>query len=197
MARTVNGVCLLPSRDPRQGSMNRHIKIIPIVGVSLAMLVASPSTALANTLLSGYGGPGQGSQAILGSALVNGPRGGGGGSGGGNGSPSASRVSAGGANAAVATHPGGSTRSAAGGQRTASGHSATGAGGRGTTGGQASVAAVGMYPASERDGAGQSPGALGLSTDDLLYIIFAFGALAFAAVFTRRLTQTTAAGRRR
>jgi hypothetical protein len=175
--------------------MNRHIKVIPIVGLSLAVVLALPVTGLANPLLSGYGGPGQGSQAILGSALLNGPRGGGGGAGGANGSSSAG-VGSGGGGAVAATHgSGASTRSAAGGQGTASGRSAIGAGGQGDR--HASVGAAGIYPASERDLAGQSEGALGLSADDLLYIIFAFGALAFAGVFTRRLTQTTAAGRRR
>jgi hypothetical protein len=53
------------------------------------------------------------------------------------------------------------------------------------------------YPTSERVAAGQSQGALGLSDDDLIYMIFAFGALALASVFTRRLAHRTAAGRRR
>jgi hypothetical protein len=179
--------------------MNRHIKVIPIVGLSLVVMVgALPATALANPLLSGYGGPGQGSQAILGSALVNGPRGGGGGAGGANGSSSASPGSGAGANGAVAA-PRGSGRSngsAAGDRSPASRRAATGAGGNGKDG-QASVGALGMYPVSERDGAGRSPGALGFSADDLLYMIFALGALAFAGVFTRRLAHTTAAARRR
>jgi hypothetical protein len=44
----------------------------------LALAAAMPAAAVASSLLSGYGGPGQGNQAILGAALVNGPRGGGG-----------------------------------------------------------------------------------------------------------------------
>ncbi|HXP28462.1 MAG TPA: hypothetical protein VN804_01790, partial [Solirubrobacteraceae bacterium] len=41
--------------------------------------VAAPQAALAGSLLSGYGGPGEGSQALIGASLVKGPRGGGGG----------------------------------------------------------------------------------------------------------------------
>ncbi len=44
-------------------------------------MTVATSSALGNSLLSGYGGPGEGSQAILGSALL-----GGGGAGGGDGS---------------------------------------------------------------------------------------------------------------
>src|SRR4051812_5612016 len=54
-------------------------------------LACAPAGADAGSLLSGYGGPGQGSQALLGSALIGG--GGGsssGGSGGGSGGPSGS-----------------------------------------------------------------------------------------------------------
>ena len=46
--------------------------------VAAAFALALPALAHANPLLSGYGGPGQGSQALLGATLT-GPRGGGGG----------------------------------------------------------------------------------------------------------------------
>ncbi len=55
--------------------------------LAVAVSAALPAGAQAGSLLSGYGGPGQGSQAVLGSTLINGP---GGGSGGGAGSGSAS-----------------------------------------------------------------------------------------------------------
>jgi hypothetical protein len=58
--------------------MTRHRMIVSILVLVPVLLTATRSSALASPLLSGYGGPGQGSQAILGSALLNGPRGGGG-----------------------------------------------------------------------------------------------------------------------
>ena len=66
------------------GSINRHRTIAPLI-TFVVMSAAGTASAHSNSpqnssLLSGYGGPGQGSQAILGSALLNGP-----GSGGGNG----------------------------------------------------------------------------------------------------------------
>ena len=48
--------------------------LIPHVAVLCGLCLGAPASALASPLLSGYGGPGQGSQVILGSALVNGPR---------------------------------------------------------------------------------------------------------------------------
>lgn len=62
------------------------------VAILIALLAfavgGSPGAALASSLLSGYGGPGEGSEAIIGSTLVNGPSGGaGGGSAGAGGSP--------------------------------------------------------------------------------------------------------------
>lgn len=63
-----------------------------LLGISAVL----PGSSWANSLLSGYGGPGQGSQAILGSALLNGPSGGSGGGGGGgtsSGGSSSSTVS--------------------------------------------------------------------------------------------------------
>jgi hypothetical protein len=50
--------------------------------LTLAFATLSIATAGANSLLSGYGGPGEGNQAILGSALINGPSGKGGSGGG-------------------------------------------------------------------------------------------------------------------
>ncbi|HEY1834670.1 MAG TPA: hypothetical protein VGG08_09555, partial [Solirubrobacteraceae bacterium] len=66
--------------------MRSHRKTTPIAAVlTLALAALAPSAASANPLLSGYGGPGQGDQAIIGAALVNGPGQGGSGGGGGGG----------------------------------------------------------------------------------------------------------------
>jgi hypothetical protein len=148
--------------------------------LSVAALTAPSATAAANPLLSGYGGPGQGSQAILGSALVNGPGGGGGGAGGANGSAPAAADSREGVVAR-----GVSTGAAVGGQSKPSGRTARGALGQAKT--RPSAAAIGLYPASER--AENAQGVLGLSADDLLYMILALGALVVAGVFTRRLAR--------
>jgi hypothetical protein len=57
--------------------MTNQRKIIAAAAL-LATFAFAPTAAPASPLLSGYGGPGQGSQAILGSALLNGGQGGGG-----------------------------------------------------------------------------------------------------------------------
>src|SRR3984893_14298799 len=61
--------------------MTPHRTIIPIAALLMALSAAMPSAAPAKSLLSGYGGPRPGSQAILGAMLLNGPSGGGGSSG--------------------------------------------------------------------------------------------------------------------
>ena len=57
--------------------MTTHRRIITSVGFVLAAASWLPAVAHANPLLSGYGGPGQGNQAILGATLLNGSGGGG------------------------------------------------------------------------------------------------------------------------
>ncbi len=139
--------------------------------VSLVVIAAAmPSSASASPLLSGYGGPGEGDQAILGSALLNGPRGG---SGTGAGLP--------GGGARVGTH-----RSEA---PVSPGHGKQAAGATGQAFGKPS----GSHSISERGGSASSAvadsGTLGLSGADLLYALLALCVLAFTAVFTRRLTR--------
>src|SRR5437879_8345365 len=64
--------------------MKRHRTITSLAALAaLVVSMAIAATAHASSLLSGYGGPGQGNQAILGSTLL------GGGSGGGGGGPAA------------------------------------------------------------------------------------------------------------
>jgi hypothetical protein len=78
MARRVNR--LLEPEKGTQGreGMNSRQKIIGAAAVVAALMGAVPVSATASSLLSGYGGPGQGSQAILGAALLKGPSNGGG-----------------------------------------------------------------------------------------------------------------------
>jgi hypothetical protein len=57
--------------------MKKHLATTTIFTLlALALGVTPAAHATSGSLLSGYGGPGQGSQAILGSALLNGPSGG-------------------------------------------------------------------------------------------------------------------------
>jgi hypothetical protein len=195
------GGCSGRARNPRQGSMTRHRTIIHVVGLLLALCLAAPVSAQANPILSGYGGPGQGNQVILGSALLNGPAGGGGGSAGGGsaGGGSAGGGSSGENGSATTATSGGSARGRHSG---ASGRSpAHGQPGAPTSspqeGAPPHLDASRAYLAVERGHSVGQSGALGLNGQDLLYIILALGALALAAVFTRRLTQTTAPGTQR
>lgn len=191
--------------------MKRQRTIIFIGGLVLALSVSLPVPALASSLLSGYGGPGQGNQAILGSALVNGPRGGGGGgSGGAKGSSSS-----GGSEGSATGEGGSSSSSGTSAQETASGTTptssgtsgaATGAGGSHGSSGigsgrtrhgettRAAGATASFYPASERIAASEDSGTLGLSGTDLLYILLAVGALVFMGVLTMRLARSSPTG---
>jgi hypothetical protein len=179
--------------------MKKHRTITPLVGLCLAFCLAAPVVAQANPILSGYGGPGQGNQAILGSALLNGPAGGGGGSGSGSGGGGSAGSGLSGENGSSTTA---TSAGSAGGHSGASKQSSA----HGRSGTRASspqrIAQPRLDPASaylaaeQGHSVGQS-GALGLGGQDLLYIILVLGALTLAAVFTRRLTQTTAAGTQR
>lgn len=77
------------------------------------LLGVAADSASASTLLSGYGGPGQGNQASLGSALLNGPKGGGRNSRGGSGGGSAASASTG-SSASAGAGGGGSEQAASG-----------------------------------------------------------------------------------
>jgi hypothetical protein len=190
--------------------MNRHRKIISICGFLAAILVAVPASAPASSLLSGYGGPGQGNQAILGAALLNGPRGGAGGGAGGSssgGSEGASESLADSTSGATSNETGqgnGAKPAASGSSSDASaqgqGRTTRGAAARkGTRAGapQRPALAASFYPVSERLPAGEQSSTLGLSGADLIYIILGASMLAFVGVFTRRLTRTDAPGRHR
>src|SRR3977135_3916585 len=59
---------------------SRRTSILIPTTLAVVMLCLIPAVAAASSLLSGYGGPGQGNQAIPGSALLNGPSHPGGGS---------------------------------------------------------------------------------------------------------------------
>jgi hypothetical protein len=160
---------------------NRTTTLIAVL-LALALAACVPAAAGANPLLSGYGGPGQGDQAILGAALLNGPGEGGGNSGGGGSesaptsleapskaSSSATKSARPRSHHARAAHP----KASPGAPGTTS---ATPANGRGT-------------PLLNTSAAGGSGGTLGLSGGDLLYILLALAGLAMTALLTRLLVR--------
>lgn len=170
--------------------------------IALAVSAVLPALASAGSLLSGYGGPGEGNQAILGSALLNGPSDKGGSGGGSTGARGAGQASSYGSLIA----------SAGEGQITSSSH-----GGRGPTGtsnsrssksgskqrhvqvgaGKASSSASQPYKQTNRPSTHTSGGSsqpLGLSGADLLYILLALVVLALTGVLTRGLVRANVHG---
>src|SRR5262249_48861065 len=172
---------------PRQGSMRIH-RASALAIALLVTLTGAASAAGSSPLLSGYGGPGQGNQAILGSALLNGGRNGGGGSGPatgggtgratGGGNEAASALTAGGVSPGPAIGRGGEAASAMteGGVGSAPGRATIGSG-RGTADKGHSESPSGVsassYPVSERGGVAAASGTVGLSGRDALFILFA------------------------
>jgi hypothetical protein len=153
--------------------MYRH-RLIKTAALTAALSFALPSAASASTLLSGYGGPGQGNQAILGSTLIGG---GGQGSGGGGGG-------------SVATGPAGSGETTSG----AGAGVAAAKAGRARHGRpappNASKSAPGAYtPTSSAAASHDTGGTLGLTGADLLYIVLAFAVLVLTALATARLAR--------
>ena len=138
-------------------------------------IVAAP--AHASPLLSGYGGPGQGSQVILGATLLNGPRTSAGPSG-----PAATPATGGGATT-QATTPAGDRSSATRERAAARGQRTSASGAHSRIGPEPSPAYP--APALERDAAG----ALGISGMDKLYILLALGALVATWALTTRLAN--------
>ncbi len=173
--------------------MKTRRTIIFIVGSLVAFAGAPSGVAVASSLLSGYGGPGQGNQALLGSALLNGPGGGGGASG-----VSASSSSAVPAEAVPAS---GSLGRTGAGRQPGRVQTRTGAGGGSAASSSrrptAAKSIAEVYNAAERGAPAQSSGTLGLSGSDLLLIVLVLGALALMAALIRRLARVPAtAGRR-
>jgi hypothetical protein len=156
-----------------------------LAALTLSLCSVGAATASAGTLLSGYGGPGQGNQAILGSGLLNTP---GGGHGGGSGSGGGTASGASGTSATSGSASGGSTGAAHGGKGT---RSAGGAPSHESAKGSATggSAAAGAGSAVVTQTASVSVPTLGLSGADLLYILLAVAVLVMTAVFTRQLAR--------
>jgi hypothetical protein len=174
--------------------MTRHQRTISIV-VFVALLVAAlPSAALANSLLSGYGGPGQGNQAILGSALLNTPKGGGGGGAGGSSSSSDGQAASSQSIETTSSRSSDATGASKSSSARRSGKRATARkrADRDATGRTARDGSV-IYPAASSEVTTGGSRTLGLSGADFAYIILALGVLALTGFFTTRLARTTVA----
>lgn len=181
----------------------RTVCMAVLVGfVGLAVAGWAPSPAAANPLLSGYGGPGQGSQAILGSTIIGGGPGSAGGSSAAGGSARSSQASGtfGGGEPRLSAGSGASggaserSESAGGGSGASTGAVGTGA----QTGhrGRASGSVAGAYPSvsAERAYLAVAAGSGRLSAVRLWYVLPALVALACVAFLTRRLVLTNQQG---
>ena len=165
--------------------MGRH-RIITTTVLTVALLCVPASALASSTLLSGYGGPGQGNQAIIGSTLVGGSGGGkgGGGSGGGSGSePSGSSASL--ALPAQSSAPTPKKAAPSGRTRAPAHHRPT------KVSGSKHASKTGA-PAYKRTAATVQAGGgktLGLTGADFFYIVLAACVLALTAVITGRVAR--------
>jgi hypothetical protein len=185
--------------------MKSHRKISLTTALLAALVAVVPSCASANSLLSGYGGPGAGNQAILGSALIGGGgSAGGGGSSGSSGSGStgstgsaagsaAGSEAVGGGEAAPADSSGRGTREGGAAGKGAAGEAAGGAAGSRRGHGKASGGAARAYPVRSLDDASKptsaGAGALGFSAADFGYLILVVALLGATGLVTRGLAR--------
>jgi hypothetical protein len=146
------------------------------VGLAVVLAGAITPVATANPLLSGYSGPGQGSQAILGSALLNTPAGGGGGPSAGAGTTLASPRSAG----SSAPNSSRSKRSATG---------------KAPTHARPAPATAQSGSVDRRAVNDSQSGVLGLSGTAWLEALLVLAAIALLALLTRQLAARGTPGR--
>jgi hypothetical protein len=153
------------------------------IAALLALLVCctfAPVASASSTLLSGYGAPGEGNQAILGATVIGGSGGGRGGStGSGSSAPQTVSIEA-------VTPP--STTPRAGSRGTGSGGGSAHIQARHRAG-AASKSAGATAPAKPVDVQAVSAPALGLSGTDVAYVVLGFLVLMLTAVVTVLLTR--------
>jgi hypothetical protein len=167
-----------------QGSMKTDRRIVRTAGLlaAVALFAATPVAAHAGPLLSGYGGPGQGNQAILGSTLLGGGSGGGSsGAGGGTGQAATATALASGSSAAPTSGASGT------GHPTRAGHAAGGLRAHYAAPGAGALKPV-SYPAVEPTAG--TAGGLSLSGADISFVVLAAAALAITGALTRRMVRT-------
>jgi hypothetical protein len=160
--------------------MAKHGLIAACAPMALALCCAfAPAASASSTLLSGYGGPGEGNQAILGSTLIGGGGGGSTGSGGGGSAPQAVTIE-------VSPSPAAGAGAGAGGQ--GAGKNSTHA--QGTQRSAASGAPAGAQGATNQAVLSSSSApALGLSGGDWGYVVLALLVLALTAFVTVLLSR--------
>lgn len=163
--------------------MSTHRRATLVLAL-LSTLLLAPSVASAGSLLSGYGGPGQGSQVILGSGLVNVGGGGGGSGSGASPAPSARSI------------PEARSGTGGGGRSHGANRSASKPTPLPLLKARPSLAktALNAYPlssATDAQAVADASDPLGISGADLIYILVAAGALAFTGLLTRELTHTS------
>lgn len=170
--------------------MNRKPRIASALALAGFLSVLAPVTASAGTpLLSGYGGPGAGEQAIVGSTLLGGVRGGGsGGSASSGGSGNSGLATSGGTSGGTST-----SGSIAGSSRSdgshASGTSVGSSKGRrpgGPHGAGVGGAGAPVYPSSPPSSDSRL---IGISAGDVLPIVGIVVALTLVGVFTVRFVR--------
>lgn len=149
--------------------------------------VLAPGASASSTLLSGYGGPGEGNQAILGSTLVGGSGGGHSGSGGGgsagtgSSAPQAASIEAAPASRPTPRPSGARHGSGASGKRSQHRPATANPRATGPAASSETSTRVALRPVS-------AP-ALGLSGTDIAYVVLAFLVLMLTAVVTVLLTR--------
>jgi hypothetical protein len=190
---------------PRHADRGLAISKIAMLGALLVFAIAGlPPAALASSLLSGYGGPGEGSEAILGTTLVNGPSGGAGA--GPSGGAGAAPAGTGAASVSGTAGSGQGSSGALGDER--AGLSSSGSTRVRGTGGRAGPANGARSGAPATRAA--SPGAafaahaadrpavesehLGLTAQDLIFVLLVLAALAAVWALTVRLARTGSGG---
>jgi hypothetical protein len=166
--------------------MSRH-RLTTIVALSVLAACCAwvPAAGASSTLLSGYGGPGQGNQAILGSTLI----GGGGSSGGSGGSATGQGTPAPPASIEAATSSSAAAKGAAGGSGSHPRNTNTTSGKTSGHGSPAASPAGAETIAPIRDVHSVSAPALGLGGKDIALIVLAFAVLALTAFVTVLLTR--------
>jgi hypothetical protein len=171
--------------------MTNHRTILMTLISLTVMSFATPSSVLAGPLLSGYGGPGAGNQAILGSALLGGGGSSGGSSGSTGSSPGAAAETAGGQSGRSQSN--GSTTGSSGLRSTSGGRPKGAAGGGGASSRDNTTESSGgdirAYLVSSSRSTPGASGTLGLSGADLAYIFLTLCALVLTGVLTRRLAR--------
>jgi|SRR6185312_5776440 len=174
--------------------MAKHRLTTTFALLALGLLGAfAPAASASSTLLSGYGGPGQGNQAILGSTLIGGSGGGSGSSGGGSAGTAAGGEASSPQSVSIEASPapGTGVRPARAGGNGSGTASHQGKAPRST--GAVSGRAEGALPALTATSA--SAPALGLSGSDVAYVVAVLVVLALTALVTVLLTRGSGATR--